>query len=119
MIKIVMRLKWILPIIFIVLSGCSFNNDDSTTSSATTDESTVKLLFPADTAKAISVGGVNLQWSTTAQAGTIFQIFIEQTTGKNVIPGTTTWNTTPVGTGTTSTSFSTGTLSYLTCMHGV
>jgi hypothetical protein len=115
MIKITKRLFWLLPIVFIVLSGCSFSSDNNATSSSTTtDNSIVQLLSPDSAKKAIFVTGISLQWKTTAQTGSIYQVFIEPTTNVGVAPFTTSWKTNPATSATDIASYSTGTLSYLT-----
>lgn len=115
MIKIPIRIIWLLPVIFIILSSCSFSSDETPTSPSTsTNTSLVKLQYPDSAKKAISVSGVNLQWKTTAQKGSVYQVFIEPTTNLGVVPLTTSWKTNPIVSATDITDYSTGTLSYLT-----
>jgi len=96
-------------------SGCSFN--DGTTTIPTENNSNNSLLSlqtPKDGSIGVSTFGTNLQWATTATIGTIFQVFLETTTGKGVLPNSTGWNTTPKAVGLTGTSYNSGQLTYST-----
>ncbi len=118
MIKIPIRIIWLLPVIFIIFSSCSFSSDETPTSSTTTTTTTttslIQLQYPDSAKKAISVLGVNLQWKSTAQKGSVYQVFIEPTTNLGVVPLTTSWKTNPAISAADITGYSTGTLSYLT-----
>lgn len=94
------------------LSGCSFSGNNNNPTAPT--NSVIQLQNPKDGTKGVFVSGVNLQWTSTAQIGTVFQIFLEPTTGSGILPNSNSWNTTPKGNGITATSFFTGQLSYLT-----
>lgn len=110
----VRKIGYIISAVFLFLTACSFDGDSNSTTSSTSNTSVIELKSPANESKAIYVSGANLQWSTTAPAGTLFEVFLESTSGKGILPTTSSWNTTPKGLGITSTTYYTGQLSYLT-----
>ncbi|MFA7420608.1 MAG: hypothetical protein WCZ90_13065 [Melioribacteraceae bacterium] len=112
--EIIMKYSRIVLAAMFLVSGCSFNNDTTTPTDSTTNSSALQLSTPKDGTTSISSFGTTLQWSTTAAIGTVFEVFLEPTTGKNILPTATTWNTTPKALGLTSTTYSTGQLSYAT-----
>lgn len=98
-------------VILLVAASCTF--DDTTTSSTTnttTTGITISNPIPAKDSTGIRTSGAVLQWQTNAQIGTQFQVFLETTSAKNVLPTTSNWTTTPKGVGITTTTFSPGTL---------
>ncbi|KAF0151502.1 MAG: lipoprotein [Ignavibacteria bacterium] len=109
--KVIEKYSLLAIVMLLFVPGCSFDNG-TTSPTESSNNSIISLQMPKDGTTGISVFGTNLQWSTTAAIGTSFQIFIEPTTGKNVLPVSSSWNTTPKAVGLTSTSYNTGQLTY-------
>ncbi|MEW6654067.1 MAG: vWA domain-containing protein [Bacteroidota bacterium] len=112
--KIIKKYSLLAIALLLLASGCSFDNGTSSPTENGSNISVLNLQTPKDGAAGISVFGTNLQWSTTAAIGTVFQVFIEPTTGKNMPPASSSWITTPKAAGITSTTYSTGQLTYTT-----
>lgn len=99
--------------LLLLASGCSFDNGTTTTPTENNNNNSIlSLQTPKDGTTGISAFGTNLQWSTTAAIGTVFHLYLETTTGKSVLPTSSSWSTTPKAVGLTSTSYSTGQLTY-------
>ncbi|MDP3580687.1 MAG: hypothetical protein Q8S39_02055, partial [Ignavibacteria bacterium] len=96
---------WMVFAAVLINSGCSFNDTTSTTPTSPTTNTTLQLQTPKDGTTAISSFGTNLQWSSTASIGTVFEVFLETTSGKNILPTATTWSTTPKALGLTTTTY--------------
>ncbi|MBI3123708.1 MAG: VWA domain-containing protein [Ignavibacteriales bacterium] len=113
--KVFMRTYiWMVFAAVLINSGCSFNDNTSTTPTSPTTNTTLQLQTPKDGTTAISSFGTSLQWSSTAAIGTVFEVFLETTAGKNILPTASTWSATPKALGLTTTTYSTGQLTYAT-----
>ncbi|MCX7874790.1 MAG: VWA domain-containing protein [Melioribacteraceae bacterium] len=106
------KIKIALAIIFLIMNSCSF--DGNTENPTSPNNSVIQIQSPKDGTKGIQVYGIDLSWTSTAQIGTVFQVFLEPTSNNGTLPSATSWLTTPKGNGLTTTKFFTGKLSYLT-----
>jgi hypothetical protein len=96
--------------LMLVFSSCTFDDDTTSSSSDSSTTITIDHPIPAKDSTGIRTNGTVLQWKTNAQIGTVFQVYLETTSAKGVLPTNSNWTTTPKGVGITTTTFAPGTL---------
>ncbi len=106
------KIKVVTALFILILNGCSFNGNSNNPTAPT--NSVIQIQSPKNGTKGVQVNGIDLSWTSTAQVGTFFQVFLETTSNNGITPTSTTWLTAPKGNGITTTKYFTGQLSYLT-----